>query len=181
MRSKPAGNDLAELIIGELLEGRSFKYQKWMEKRFASLKFASASEKGDVGEDFLGAMLKGMGYRDVEVVPTRRGEYDVRVSNGGEEIKFEVKTATRDVHESFQFNGIRYDTRYTHLFLFGISPEALCYEIVPKGKLNSAGYTMVPMQKGANSTFKVTRREKDLRNFDDFSAEVRDLLGAPQK
>ena len=172
-----SGRKLAEATISKLIKGRKFTYQQWTGHAFARLKFASSTEKGNVGEDFLAKMITAHGYSDVDVVKGRRGQHDVCVRNGDRDVRFEVKVATRDVNGGFQFNGIRYDTRYTHLFFLGIAPDAIYYEIVPKGKIGSEGYTMVAMQKRTNATFKITRPEKGLRGFDDFEADVRRLLG----
>ena len=173
----------AEQKLCGLIESRRFRYQDWMEKRFACLKFASSTEKGDIGEDFLADLLRAIGYSEVEVVENRRGPYDVGVRNADNDIKFEVKVATQDIHNSFQFNGIRYDTQYTHLFCLGISRIAIKYLLVPKTHLldNRYGHVLVSMQKGANATFKLTKRENQLTGFDEFGTEIAQLLGRPHK
>lgn len=163
----------AEGHLVALVEKGEFRHSEWVGKKFGSLKLASSTEKGNIGEDFLAALLREMGRVDVEVVKGRRGEYDVGVGA----VKFEVKVATLDVHGSFQFNGVRYDTKYTHLFFLGVLPESLRYEIVAKQTLGDGGYTMVAMAKGTNSSFKVTLPEKRMKSFDRFEAEVRRLLG----
>ena len=171
---------LADRKISEILSRRTFKFKEWEGKPFSSFKFASATEKGDMGEDFLSEMLTALSYKEVEVVKSRRGQYDVRVKNGESDVKFEVKTATLDISKNFQFNGIRYDTRYTHLFFFGVSPEEMRYEIVPKSKIDSDGYKMVPMQKSTNASFKITRPFAKLEKFDRFREAIVQLLEEPE-
>ena len=170
--------DVAEQKLCRLIEGISFSFVDWKGERFEKLKFASATEKGDVGEDFLAVLFRELGYSDVEVVRNRRGPYDVRVRNGTREIKFEVKVATQDIHKNFQFNGIRFDTQYTHLFCLGISPRTVWYQVVHKEWLVGRDeYRMVSMSKGANAAFKLTRREDQMTGFDQFEAEIGQLLG----
>lgn len=168
---------LAERKIAEVIAKRTFKFEGWEGKQFSCFKFASATEKGDMGEDFLSEMLVALGYKNVEVVKGRRGHYDVRVKNLRKDVKFEVKTATLDTHGNFQFNGIRYDTQYTHLFFFGVLPEEIRYEIVPKSKIGSTNYKMMPMQKSTNATFKITRPSAKLEKFGTFRTAIVKLLG----
>lgn len=172
---------LADQKIDEIVSSRSFEFEtKWKGKRFGRLKLASSTEKGDIGEDFLREMLEALRYKDIEVLKGRKGHFDVGVKNGKKHVKFEVKTATLDTRRMFQFNGIRYDTKYTHLFFFGVLLGRVCYEIVPKEKLDTKGYTMTPMRRGTNSDFKITRPSDRLSSFGTFGKDVIKLLGAPK-
>lgn len=165
--------DSAESALLELTEGTSFKHQEWNGK-FKALKLASSTEKGNIGEDFLARMARECGYTDAEVVKERRGQYDVRIGHGDKEVTFEVKVATLDTNNSFQFNGIRYDTKYTHLFCLGISPNTIGFLVIDKKELDKkeqGDYKMVSMQKGGSEVFKLTRREDALLGFEAF-AEV---------
>ena len=171
---------LADQKVNELISNSSFKFKDWEGKRFASVKFASASEKGAIGEDFLHRMLIALGYKNVETLRGRKGPYDVGVKNGKKDVKFEVKTATLDIGGNFQFNGVRYDTKYTHLFFFGLLPNEIRYEIVDKNMIIGGSYTMTPMRKGSNSDFKITRPSARLSGFNQFGKDITKLLGAPK-
>ena len=89
---------------------------------------------------------------------------------------FEVKVASQDTNGNFQFNGIRYDTNYSHLFCLGITPSDLAYRIVQKGQIGSGNYKMVTMAKGSNATFKLTRTLEQLKSFDAFDTDIKNLL-----
>ena len=95
------------------------------------------------------------------------------------EVKFEVKVATLDTHNHHQLNGIRYDAKYTHLFLLGVTPNELKYKVVAKSDLNN--YSLVSTQKGANAAFKLTVRTNELNSLNDFEDEMAGLLGKPIK
>ena len=69
---------------------------------------------------------------------------DVLLLNGNKEVKFEVKLGSLDINGYHQFNGIRHDTGFTHLFLLGVSPDELKYEILAKRDLDN--YNLVRMQ-----------------------------------
>ncbi len=146
--------------------------KKWAGHKFEVLKFISTTEKGDIGEDFLATLLDKCGYKYIEVVTGHRGQYDVAIKDktGKNVVEFEVKVATEDVNSHFQFNGIRYDTKYTHLFCFGISPDDISYIIINKNDLNK--HSMVSMAKNSNASFKLTKSKKNLRCFDDFCNDI---------
>ena len=141
------------------------------------LRVSSPSDKGNLGEDLIHKILHEIGYMLSNINPNRKGEWDVITPNGNLVAKFEVKVGTLDTNDSHQFNGIRYDAKYTHLFLLGVSPNELKYKIVAKSDLNK--YSLVSTQKGANAAFKLTMRATELNSFNDFEAEMIDLLGKP--
>ncbi len=156
----------------EITNERKFKLDNWLDRKFEKLKLISTTEKGDIGEDFFSELLKTCGYHDVDVVKNRRGEYDVSVKHEKKVAKFEVKVATLDTNKSFQFNGIRYDTKYTHLFCLGVSPDKIGYMILPKLLVGANENKMVSMAKNTNSTFKLTKRENTLSSFDSFARDI---------
>ena len=151
-------------------------YQQWNNTQFSVFKGLSTTEKGNTGEDFLASILKLCGYSDVNVLEGRRGHYDVIFKHNKKEILFEVKVATKDVNGSFQFNGIRYDTKYTHLFCLGISPDKIGYLIIKKELVGTDKYKMVSMAKGSNSSFKLTKKENLLNSFDEFDTDIRSIV-----
>ena len=108
---------------------------------------------------------------DVSRPDSRKGQYDVRL-NG--KFDFEVKTASLDTNSSFQFNGIRYDTNYTHLFLLGVSPAEIRFFVLSKQELYN--YPMVSMAKGSNSAFKLTLPFNRLYSFDEFQNRINEII-----
>ena len=165
-----------ETLLRLLNEKDDVFTREWKGKIFEKIKVISTTEKGDIGEDFLAELLKSIGCKHVEIIKGRRGHYDVSfVEDGGKSavVKFEVKVATRDTNDSFQFNGIRYETRYTHLFCLGVTPEEVYYLIVPKQNLDN--YNLVPMARGTNATFKLTRTVQDMKHFDSFEDDIKGI------
>ena len=137
------------------------------------MKKISATKKGNIAEDFLEKTLRFIGYQNIEVKKGRRGDWDVSLEN---KVFFEVKIATEDIHSSFQFNGIRYDTQYTHLFCLGITPNDIKYLIVEKKLLGLCPYKLVSMAKGSNSAFKLTQKLENLKKFAEFSDNIKRII-----
>lgn len=160
----------AETQLLESVKDKVLSTNKWAGARFEKFKTMSSTEKGDAGEDLLEYLLQLMGYEDVEVPKGRRAHYDVRVNA----TKFEVKVATEDTKGGFQFNGVRHDRKYTHLFFLGIMPDSISFMIVDKANLDD--HTLVAMQKGTNATFKITKSKADLLAFDSFEAEIKKVV-----
>ena len=156
-------------ILRELMAHKKSVISVWEGMPFEKIKLMSTTEKGDIAEDFLAQLLQIHGYVDVEVKKGRRGHYDVVLNNS---VFFEVKAATQDTNGNFQFNGIRYDRDYTHLFCLGITPDKLYYLIVNKIDLMKKKYRMVSMAKGSNATFKLSRRIAQMGEFENFEAGV---------
>lgn len=110
------------------------------------------------------------------VLKGRRGSYDVSLRHDRKEVLFEVKVATQNINRSFQFNGIRYDRQYTHLFCLGITPSSIHYLIVSRQQVGMKDYKMVSMAKGSNATFKLSRRIEQMKEFENFAEDVRAML-----
>lgn len=164
-------------IFQSLLEKKlSIHEQIWKGRPFEKIKYIATTEKGDLGEDFLERILCHLGYPEVHTKKGRRGQYDVSIKRGKKSMFFEVKVASQDTNGNFQFNGIRYDTNYSHLFCLGITPSDLAYRIVQKGQIGSGNYKMVTMAKGSNATFKLTRTLEQLKSFDAFDTDIKNFL-----
>ena len=170
-------NNKAKTILINLLKQKVSIYDTtWKNRPFEKARVFTTTEKGDAGEDFLAKMLVHFGYKDVEVVKGRRGQYDVSVGDASRKILFEVKVATQDTKDQFQFNGIRYDTKYTHLFCLGITPEEAYYTIVEKRSLGEEGYGMTSMARGSNATFKLTRTINQLKNLNELEQDLKRVI-----
>ncbi len=153
----------------------------WRGAAFEKEKIISTTEKGDLGEDLFAELLRELKYENVVVLEGRRGHYDVSFAHKNKTIKVEVKVATRDINNSFQFNGIRHDREYTHLFCLGVSPDNIAFLFLPKTNLGAGDYKMVAMSKdtsGERATgHKLTRKEQDLLCFDKFQSCIEIVLG----
>lgn len=137
----------------------------WHKKRFSIIRDLPLTNRGDVAEKFLGWLVKtDLGLRH-ELHESQRGPWDVRVhSNPIRTI--EAKCASMDAGGAYQFNGIRYDRQYDLLFALGIAPETLHLGLWPRAELLEL--KLVPMQKGTNSTFKLTRKPEDLYSLSEW-------------
>lgn len=172
----------AEKEFLKSINSSEFIYQTWLKEKFGAVKLASATEKGDLAENFVAALIRSIGHADVEMVPGRRGDYDIGVGRGRGKKRLEVKLATQDTSGNFQFNGIRHDTDYTHLFLLGVMRSTIRYRMLPKAWLTTrrGEYPLVSMARRTNAAFKLTRPEDDLLTFDRLEADLRRYLGTPK-
>jgi hypothetical protein len=91
--------------------------------------------------------------------------WDIQI-NG---IKFELKTATEDTGDHFQFNHIRYHRQYDAVLCLGVSPDNLYFGVWSKADVSTgkAG-TLVSMEKGANASYKLTKSKQHLDTMDVF-------------
>ncbi|MDA8006990.1 MAG: hypothetical protein MPJ81_02130 [Gammaproteobacteria bacterium] len=137
------------------------KSDKWGSGRFRLIKTLSTSHKGDIAEEFAVWLAKWHGF-DAEKHKSKRGQWDVRIAG----VTLEVKVATEDIGGSFQFNGVRYDTKYDRLLVVGISPDRALFNIYPRRDLMDM--PLVRMAKGTNSAFKLTRKAEQLRDLSEF-------------
>ena len=168
----------ANRIMLEVISKHDKKESAWDGVTFESVKYISNTNKGNLGEQFAYEMFKRI-FPKGEIVwkDHSRDDYDIMVSG----VKFEVKTATQDKHNAFQFNGIRFDTKYDHLLLIGIGHDVLYFETVRKDKLTDE--SLVPMAKGSNASFKLTIRISSGRlytidKFDDFMKNLISMKGS---
>ena len=160
--------EIKELFKKTLL---SFKDDsKWLNAYFKEIKTLSNTKVGDVGQKFIENLCEklNLSYK----LPTnkkghtkRQSPWDIEI----EGIKFELKTATEDTHNKFQFNHIRYHRPYDGLICLGVSPDDLYFNLYTKAELTTgkAG-KLVSMEKGANASYKLTKSKKELFFIKDF-------------
>ena len=151
---------------------------KWVGQPFEHIKRLSNTKVGDVGQDFVEELCRELGF-DCDFPVDRRGRrarqnpWDVRI----EEVDFELKTATEDVNGAFQFNHIRYHRPYDAVLCIGISPDAIYMGAWSKADIvtGKAG-NLVTMERGANASFKLTKRPEALRPIAEFADHILDLV-----
>lgn len=146
--------------LGNLIQ-KYKKPGKWASGIFADVKNLSATDKGQLAEDFIVWIARHY-HMEADSSGSRLGEFDVMVN----ERKLEVKMASEDVSGNFQFNGVRYDTRYEILCVLGISPNEIYFNLYPKNVL--IDLPLVRMAKSTNSTFKLTRPKNLLYPITEF-------------
>ncbi len=144
-----------DVAIGKIID------KKWTGQPHEAFKHLANSSKGDAGEEFIKIYTEALGFK-VENRVSRLGDWDVKI-NGK---TFEVKCATEDIAGSFQFNHIRYDSKYDYLLCLGITPNNLVFDIWPKGEVATglAG-NLVSMGKNQNASFKLTKKISALKDI----------------
>lgn len=132
--------------------------KKWSDAPHEAFKHLANSSKGDAGEEFIRRYALALGF-EVAEVGSRLGDWDLEIQGK----TFEIKTATEDVAGSFQFNHVRYDSKYQFLLCFGVSPSNLHFRIWNKAEVTTGGAgNLVTMGKGQNASFKLTKKPRDL-------------------
>lgn len=133
--------------------GSKLIHEKWAGKPHEAFKNLANTSKGDAGQEFLVRYANQLGFNAKN--HGRNGDWDIEI----EDRKFEVKLASEDVSGSFQFNHIRYDSKYDFLLCLGVAPDKLLFGIWDKGQLakGEAG-NLVSMGKNQNSSFKLTKK-----------------------
>ena len=161
-------------IFSDLFLDSLSKYsndQKWLDSIFSGIKTIANTHVGNVGQSFIEKICRYYGY-SIEI-PIDRGQWDIKISN----ITFELKTATEDTNNSFQFNHIRYHRQYQAVMCLGVSPNDLYFNFWSKADLltEKAG-RLVSMEKGANASYKLTKRKNDLYIIDEFDLRLSEFI-----
>jgi hypothetical protein len=145
---------------------------KWDGSAFGFIKQMSSSTKGNIGEEFICELC--MKFDDkVKRNPKARDSFDILILGK----KVEVKVATEDTSNCFQFNGIRYHRKYDYVLALGIAPENIYFNVYEKGALATgiAG-NLVTMEKGTTGSYKLTKKRTDLYDISDFRKVVIELI-----
>ncbi len=170
----------AEAILLDVLASYS-DANKWVDSMFEAIKRLSNTKVGDAGQDFVERLCHEIGF-DCEFPEKPEGKgrqrqspWDIRI----EDVTFELKTATEDVHGSFQFNHIRYHREYEALLCVGIGPDQIGFDAWSKAAVatGEAGH-LVSMEKGGSVSHKLTKRRGQLRPIHDFEDHMLNLVTA---
>ena len=143
---------------------------KWSGAPFANIKVISNTKVGDVGQHYIETICEQLGFkwdfpRNRDGSRATQSPWDI-VVNG---VRFELKTATEDVSCAYQFNHIRYHRDYDAVICLGVSPDNLFFNVWSKADITTgkAG-KLVSMEKGANASYKLTKRPGELLEIDQF-------------
>ncbi|MCG6553582.1 MAG: hypothetical protein L7F77_14760 [Candidatus Magnetominusculus sp. LBB02] len=149
-------------------------HSKWDGAILGKIKTISNTKVGGVGQLFI-ERLCGQLSIPCSFPLNARGDrlaqspWDIKI-NG---IEFELKTATEDTNNHFQFNHIRYHRAYQALLCLGVSPNNLYFGIWSKADVvtGKAG-NLVSMEKSANASYKLTKAPHQLHEIISFQAEI---------
>lgn len=134
-----------ENIINECKDKTMNDTNMWSNSKYEYIKKSSTTSKGTFGELLAVGIAKSIGIdaRKNE----HKGSFDVLFNDK----KIEVKLATLDTNNNFQFNGIRKLREYDYVFFIGVTPNDIVYNIESKDSCcNSTKYHLIPMEKGQN-------------------------------
>jgi len=131
-------------------------------------KISDNTPKGDGGEQIVAGVFQQIydklyeGYRvDVKVVGGDKGDYDViiTVAELGITLKIEVKTATEDSNNKFQWNGLKKGIDYDYAVGIGVRPEDFVFAMQSRQYLEERLTTN--MSRDVKGSYKWTSIKKD--------------------
>jgi len=147
---------------------------KWNSALLGKIKIISNTKVGSVGQLFIERLCAELDMpclfpTGVTGKRLTQSPWDIEIAG----IKFELKTATEDTNNHFQFNHIRYHRPYEGLLCLGVSPANLYFGVWSKAEVvtGRAG-NLVTMEKGANASFKLTKAPSQLYDISRFKDEV---------
>jgi hypothetical protein len=148
---------------------------KWKEGDFIGIKTVSNTKVGSIGQDFLENLCNALSIPvnfPVRGDQTRmtQSPWDIEIYG----VKFELKTATEDTAGNFQFNHVRYHRPYDAVLCLGVTPNELYFGVWSKADVvtGKAG-NLVSMEKGANASYKLTKKPSDLYPIVDFEQKIK--------
>ncbi|MBC6416371.1 MAG: hypothetical protein GDA47_00870 [Rhodospirillales bacterium] len=154
---------------------------KWFGQPFQHIRRIPNTKVGDVGQDFVEVLCREYGFECIfpereDGTRRRQSPWDIQI----EGMKFELKTASEDVGGSFQFNHIRYHRQYDALLCIGIAPCSIHAGAWSKAEVSTgvAG-SLVSMEKGANASYKLTKRPDQLKPVSEFGYLILTLVTDP--
>lgn len=153
--------------------GSGGKQAKWIGSTFEAIKKMPTSNKGNVGEEFVVELAKTIIDKNAHANPDSRDSYDVIILKKN----IEVKIATEDVSLNFQFNGIRFERKFDYLFVLGIAPDDIYFNIFSKADVTTdkAGH-LVPMEKGVAGNLKLTKSVRALYPISEFEKIMSSII-----
>ena len=150
---------------------------KWSEGDYIGIKTVSNTKVGSIGQDFIEGLCNALLIpcdfpKRTDGTRATQSPWDIEINN----IKYELKTATEDVSGSFQFNHLRYHRPYEAVLCLGVTPNSLYFGIWSKADVatGKAG-TLVSMEKGANASYKLTKRPQQLIPIEQFDQAIKEF------
>ena len=147
---------------------------KWDNSDYGGIKLVSNTAVGKVGQTFIKKVCESL---NIECTPALKADgneaytspWDLKI-NG---VSFEVKTASEDVNGGYQFNHIRLHRKYQALLCLGISPNNIMFNVWSKAEVaTGVAGTLVSMEKGGASDFKLSKRLASMKNISEFEKVI---------
>ena len=169
-------NELLQKVLATYADAN-----KWTGQPFEHIRRIPNTKVGDVGQDFVEELCLECGLKHEfpekpDGTRMRQSPWDIRIEGKA----FELKTASEDVGGAFQFNHIRYHREYDALLCVGIAPSSIYVGAWSKAHVatGKAG-ALVSMEKGANASYKLTKRADQLNKIDVFCDLILALVTDP--
>ena len=164
-------NQTAHAILREVLADYQIA-DRWADSPFERIRRIETASRGKVGQKLVARLCEHLELA-CELGQTQ-SPWDIRIEGR----TFEVKTATEGTNGTFQFNHIRYHRPYEFLLCVGITPVDIVFDAWSKADVvtGKAGH-LVTMEKGANASYKLSKRTALLSPIDGFRTHVLRLAG----
>ncbi|WP_434414691.1 hypothetical protein JTY60_00460 [symbiont of Argiope bruennichi] len=130
----------------------------WKDTLFEYIKYTNNTNKGYLAEKFLEIIFSDLDYV-VKKEDYKHTHYDLIV-NGK---KIEVKLATLDTNNNFQFNGLNPKYHFDLLFLLGVEPNDLWFILIKKENINLN--KLVSMNPKSTTSYKYTLNKKQMFKY----------------
>ena len=105
----------------------------WLDSPLIGYRQLGNTNRGEIGEEFLRRYLRKNGL-PVDVPHSNRGRTSLTDMRIGEHA-FEVKTASLGANQTFQFNHVRLDRRYSYLLCLGVCPHEIVFNVWSRGQV----------------------------------------------
>ena len=140
---------------------------RWADAPFERIRRIQTASRGKIGQQLVARMCDELELASELSEP--QAPWDIRIEGR----TFEVKTATEGAGLTFQFNHVRYHRSYEFLLCVGITPYDILYDAWTKADVvtGKAGH-LVTMEKGANASYKLTKRAVQLKPIDEFRDHI---------
>jgi hypothetical protein len=156
---------------------------KWDNSKFEKIKRVSNSKVGEIGQGFIQRLCEA--YKlEYEFPSNAKGKlakqnpWDIKIDG----VTFELKTATEDTNDAFQFNHIRYHRKYDAVLCLGIAPAEIYFNVWSKADVTTGGAgNLVSMEKSANASYRLTKRPVHLLAIDAFQKTIVNFIGEFKK
>lgn len=129
---------------------------------------------GKVGQTFVRKLCEETGF-SYEPPYTEKGAeaynspWDLKIEN----VTFEIKTASEDTADSYQFNHVRLHRKYDALMCVGVAPDDIYFNLWTKAEVATGGAgNLTSMEQGGASDFKLPKRRSQLNSIDDFEGTL---------
>ena len=109
---------LLELLDSMILEDTP---EQWVNAKFKQQRYLQIDKRGSVGERFFLQTLTMLYPRRIEYKDGDQGDWDLKIGK----MRFEIKTASLDKKNRFQYGGLKKNGDYDGILFLGIAPNDL--------------------------------------------------------